>query len=408
MRLFVCLLAGVALLAAQPLPISTPEREGLSPERLARLHATFKKLTDEGSRAGAITMIVRNGKIADWQAYGYRDTAAKLPMEKDTICRIWSMTKVVTSVAALMLMEEGKFALDDPVDKYLPELKAMKVYRSGTAENPELVDPARPMTVKHLFTHTSGLTYGGGSGAISEIYRKVKPFEVQSLKEYIGKVAQLPLIANPGDKYEYGMSTDVLGALVERVSDMPFDRFVETRILQPLKMNDTSFVLPAEKRSRFAKTYTTKDKRLAEQGRSPELPNEFTVPFGGMGLYSTIGDYARFAQVLLNGGQLDGVRLLSRKTVELMTANHLNHMSRQTIAGSESDGFGLGGSVRIDLAKGSSLGSVGEFGWGGAASTYFRIDPKERTAALLFMQYMPYDSATLKLFSTLFYQAIAD
>src|SRR6185503_7360313 len=252
----------------------------------------------------------------------------------------------------------------------------------------------------------TGLRYAGGDDAVAELYKRAKVFEVNSLKEFAGKAAQLPLDFNPGDKYEYGMSIDVLGYVVEVASDMPFDRFVKTRTLAPLKMQDTFFVVPAEKRSRVAKTYNTKDGKLVE--RQPEKFEDTAVPFGGMGLYSTIGDYARFAQMLLNGGQLDGARLLSRKTVELMMANHLNHMAKPTIGDDDAEGFGLGGSVRIDLAKGGALGSVGSFGWGGAASTFYRIDPKERTVALLFMQYMPFDSATLKDFSTLFYQSIAD
>ena len=395
-----------AFLRAQPLPVSTPQAEGFSPERLARLHQTFDQMSQQGKRAGAITLIVRNGKIADWQNYGYRDRDARLPMEKDTICRIWSMTKTISSVAAVILVEEGKLTLEDRVDAYIPEFKNVKVFRGGTADDPDLAKPSRPMTIKHLLTHTSGLRYPGGDGPLAELYKRAKVFEVNSLKEFAAKAAQIPLDFNPGDKYEYGMSIDVLGYVVQVVSDMPFDRFVKTRILDPLRMQDTSFVVPAEKRSRVAKTYNTKDGKLVE--REPEKFEDTAVPFGGMGLYSTIGDYARFAQMLLNGGQLDGTRVLSRKTVELMMVNHLNHMTKQTIGENDSEGFGLGGSVRIDLAKGSSLGSVGEFGWGGAASTYYRIDPKERTVALLFMQYMPYDSATLNQFSTLMYQSIAD
>jgi CubicO group peptidase (beta-lactamase class C family) len=407
MRKFLSLALFVAaLLRAQPLPISTPQAEGFSTDRLARLHQTFNQLTQQGKRAGAITLIVRNGKIADWQTYGYRDRDGHLPMEKDTICRIWSMTKTISSVAAMMLIEEGKLKLDDRVDTYLPEFKNVKVFRGGTADDPDLVKPSRPMTIKHLLTHTTGLRYAGGDDAVAELYKRAKVFEVGSLKEFSTKTAQLPLDFNPGDKYEYGVSIDVLGYVVEVASDMPFDRFVKTRILDPLKMQDTFFVVPSDKRSRVAKTYTTKDGKLVEKER--EKFEDTAVPFGGMGLYSTIGDYARFAQMLLNGGQLDGTRLLSRKTVELMMANHLNHMAKQTIGDDDAEGFGLGGSVRIDLAKGNSLGSVGSFGWGGAASTFYRIDPKEHTVALLFMQYMPFDSATLKQFSTLFYQSIAD
>jgi CubicO group peptidase (beta-lactamase class C family) len=407
MRLTICLIGFAILAAAQPLPVSTPEKEGLSSERLDRLHSRFDQMVRDGTRAGAITMIVRNGKIVDWKAYGYRDLGSRLPMEKDTICRIWSMSKLITSVAAMMLVEEGKLTLADPVDRYVPELKGMKVLKGGTADNPILMDAGRPITIKHLLTHTSGLTYGWGDNPVSELYRRGKIFEVNSLKEFIGRVAKIPLVAEPGEKYNYGINTDVLGYVVQVASDMPFDDFVQKRILTPLKMHDTSFTLPKEKAERFAKTYTLKDGKLAETSLD-NVSFVDTVPFGGMGLYSTIGDYARFGQMLLNGGELEGSRLLSRKTVELMTANHLNHLKEPCIDSSCAYGFGLGGSVRIDIAKANIPGSLGQFGWNGAASTYFRMDPKERTVSLLFMQQMPFDSSTLDLFSTLFYQAIVD
>jgi CubicO group peptidase (beta-lactamase class C family) len=408
MRLLVCLFLFVSLLGSQPLPLSTPEKEGMSSERLARLHAAFERMVQDGKRSGAITMIVRNGKIADWKAYGFRDLERRTPMEKDTICRIWSMTKVITSVAAMLLIEEGKLTLNDPVHRYIPELKSMKVLTGGTADAPRVADAERPMTIKHLLTHTSGLTYGWGDSPVSQLYRRAKVFDVPGLREFAGKVATLPLVAHPGQKYNYGISSDVLGYVVQVVSDVPFDKFVQTRILTPLKMNDTFFVTPREKLQRVAKTYTVKEGKLAEQGTEADLSSLDTVPFGGMGLYSTIGDYARFAQMLLNGGQLDGVRLLSRKTVELMTVNHLNNLEVPHIGGSGAYGFGLGGSVRADMAKANIPGSIGQFGWDGAASTYFRIDPKERTAALLFQQHMPFDTPSLELFSTLFYQAIVD
>jgi CubicO group peptidase (beta-lactamase class C family) len=406
MRILLSLAAAGLLATAQPLPVSKPEAAGLSSARLDRLHQTFQKIASDGTRAGAITMIVRDGKIVDWQTYGSRDRAAGLPMEKDTICRIWSMTKSVTSVAAMILIEEGKLTLNDRVDTYIPEFKTMRVFRGGTVDDPDLAKPARPMTVKHLLTHTSGLSYGWGEGPIAEFYKRSKHFEAPTLQEFARRTARLPLIASPGEQYEYSISIDVLGYVVEVVSGMPFDQFVKTRILDPLKMQDTFFVLPADRKSRLAKTYTTKDGKLVET--TPESFETTTVPFGGMGLYSTIGDYARFAQMLANGGQLDGVRILGRKTVELMMVNHLNNLAKPTIGASGAEGFGLGGSVRVDLAKGNSPGTVGQFGWSGAASTYYRIDPKERSVVLCFMQYMPYDTATLDLFSTLYYQALVE
>jgi CubicO group peptidase (beta-lactamase class C family) len=407
MRLILCLMTLAAVAAAQPLPLSTPEKEGMSSERLDRLHARFQEMVDRQQRAGAITLVLRNGKITDWKTYGYRDLGRKLAMEKDTICRIWSMTKVITSVAVMLLVEEGKVTLADPVSKHIPELKNMRVLTGGTAGAPVLADATRPITVKHLLTHTSGLTYSWGNDPVPEIYRKVKIFEAANLKEFVGKVASVPLIAQPGEKYNYGINIDVLGYLVEVVSGMPFDRFVQERILTPLKMNDTHWVVPEEKLSRVAKTYTIKDGKLGETSME-ELNSTATVPYGGMGLYSTIGDYARFGQMLLNGGELDGARLLSRKTVELMTGNHLSTLKVPTIDPNGAYGFGLGGSVRLDIAKGETPGSLGQFGWDGAASTYFRMDPKEKLVTLLFQQYMPFDQPSLSLFSTLVYQAIVD
>jgi CubicO group peptidase (beta-lactamase class C family) len=393
-------------LAAQPLPVSQPAELGFSPERLGRLHAYFERQVSEGKRAGAIILIVRNGKIADWQTFGYRDLEAKLPMEKDTICRIYSMSKLVTSVAALQLLEEGRFQLDDPAEKYLPELKGLKVFTGGTAEEPKLADPKGPVTIKHLLTHTSGMVYGSmGTTPVHEISRTVNPFQATTLKDFVERAVRIPLIAEPGEQFNYSISTDVLGALVERVSGLPFGQVLQQRIFDRLGMADTSFDPPPVKRSRVARIY-----RIGSQGKLEPVPEDkfHGLASGGGGLYSTIGDYARFAQMLQNGGELNGVRILGRKTVELMMANHLNGLARQTLPWSESDGFGLGGSVRIDLAKGSRLGSAGEFGWAGMATTYVRLDPQEKTIALMYAQYLPMDSRLFDDFSTLFYQALVN
>lgn len=398
-------LAFAIALVAQPLPVSTPEKEGVSSERLKNLHARFDDFVKDGKRAGAITLVMRNGKIVDWKTYGYRDLEAKLPMEKDTICRIWSMTKVVTSVAVMMLVEEGKIVLADPVSKYIPEFKDVRVLTGGLADHPESVPAAKPITVKHLLTHTSGLTYTWGNDTVSELYRRAEIFDVPNLKAFVGKVAKIPLTAQPGEKFNYGINIDVLGYLVEVASGMPFDKFVETRITGPLQMKDTHFVLPKEKLSRLAKTYQVKDGKLVEADMGA-LKFNANVPFGGMGLYSTIGDYARFGQMLANYGQLNGTRLLGRKIVELMTVNHLNDLKVPSIDAIGAYGFGLGGSVHIDIAKGQIPGSIGDYGWDGAASTYFRMDPKEKLVALLFQQYMPFDKPSLELFSTLVNQAI--
>jgi CubicO group peptidase (beta-lactamase class C family) len=398
-----------ASMVPQPLPTSSPEKEGLSSERLDRLHALFNELVKQGKRAGAITLVMRNGKVVDWKTYGYRDLEAKLPMEEDTICRIWSMTKVVTSVAVMMLVEEGKIMLSDPVSKFIAEFEDVRVLTGGLADNPETVPVARPVTVEHLLTHTSGLTYFWGNDIVSELNRRAKIFEVANLREFVKTVAKIPLSAQPGEKFNYSISIDVLGYLVEVVSGMPFDQFVQTRITNPLQMKDTHFALPKDKVARLAKTYGLKEGKLVETDMAG-VGFSANVPFGGSGpgLYSTIENYARFGQMLLNYGQLNGVRLLGRKTVELMMVNHLNDLNGPSIDPIGAYGFGLGGSVHVDIAKGRIPGSVGDFGWDGAASTYFRMDPKEGVVALLFQQYMPFDKPNLELFSTLVNQSIVD
>ena len=392
--------------SASPLPLSTPEEEGFSKARLARLDDAMVALVRDGDHTGVIVLVARNGRIVDWRAWGLRDLETKLPMEKDTLCRIYSMTKVITSVAALALYEEGRFALNDPVQKYIPELKGMQVFAGGSPESPELVPAKSNITIKHLMTHTSGLIYPFGDSPVEKVWSKAnlfeKPYSV-TLRDWVARLRELPLASQPGAAWHYGVNSDVLGYLIEVVSGMPFDRFVEKRVLLPLLMSDTHFVLPEEKKSRAAGVYRKRD------GQDELVPYpEGMPPLGGMALWSTPGDYARFAQMLLNGGQLDGVRILGRKTVELMTANHLTHTDRPTTTPGGSEGFGLGGAVRIDLARGNSLGSVGSFGWSGAASTWFRIDPKEKLLLLIFQQRMPSEAAIYLRFSNLVYQALVD
>lgn len=398
------LLLAVSFLSAQPLPLSAPEKQGFSTERLAWLHRALTQKTQAKRPVGAVSMIVRNGHIVDWQTFGLRDAEAGLPMEKDTIFLIYSMTKTITSTAVMMLVEEGKLTLNDRVDTYIPAFKDLKVYKGGTVDRPELEALARPMTVKHLLTHTSGLSYGWGNDNLSAIYQKAKVFEVNSLEDFVNGLAKLPLSSQPGERYEYSVSIDVLGYLVQVASGQPFDEFVSQRILQPLRMNDTHFTVPEAKRARMAKVYGLRNGELrAQRGLDAK-----GVPFGGMGLYSTIGDYARFAQMLVNSGELDGVRLLSRTTVDLMMRNHLEGLAKPFREGDDSEGFGLGGSVRIKPALANRLGSEGLFGWDGAASTRFRVDRKEKLTYLLFTQWMPFDTDLLNLVDTLVYQAITD
>jgi CubicO group peptidase (beta-lactamase class C family) len=406
-----CLLAASGALADPPLPAASPESQGFSPERLERLHAHLKQVVDEGKYSGMVLLLARNGKLVDWQTYGLRDVEQRLPMEKDTIVRIYSMSKIVTSVAALILHEEGRLKLGDPVSKYLPALGKMQVMKGGTAKAPVLVPAKTPITIKHLLTHTAGFIYGFGTTPVDKVYQQGKHFDAASMDEFVALAAKLPLAFEPGTRFAYGINTDVLGAVVEKVSGQPFDVFVEQRISKPLGLVDTGYDVPAEKMGRLAKVYQKKDGRFAamepvaasfaEKGRG--------FPTGGAGMFSTAGDYARFAQMLLGGGELDGVRILGRKTVELMTTNHLNHLPRPTNEFSDADGFGLGVAVRLDLARSNQLGSEGQFGWSGAATTNVVMDPKEKLVGIVMAQHMPFNEHDLFWHvSTLTYQALVD
>ena len=397
--------------ADPPLPAAPPESQGFSPERLERLHGRLQSLVDQKKYSGMVMLLARNGKIVDWQTYGLRDVEQHLPMERDTIVRIYSMSKILTSVAALILLEEGKLKLGDPVSRYLPALDKPKVMTGGTAKAPVLVPAKAPITIKHLLTHTAGYVYGFGQAPIDKIYNQSGMFDATSLDAFVAVAAKLPLNHEPGTQFKYGINTDILGAVVEKVAGQPLDVFVDERICKPLGMVDTGYDVPAEKMARLAKVYHLKDgafaaldpvaSSFAEKGRG--------FPTGGAGMFSTSGDYARFAQMLLNGGQLDGVRILGRKTVETMTTNHLNGLKRVTNEFSDSDGFGLGVFVRLDVAKSNQLGSAGLFGWSGAATTGVAVDPQEKLVAILMAQHMPFNENDLiGTFSALAYQALVE
>ena len=316
----------------------------------------------------------------------------------------------------LILHEEGRLKLDDPISKYLPAFDKPKVMRGGTAKAPVLVAAKTPITVKHLLTHTSGYIYGFGKDPIDTIYNDAKMLQSPSTEVFLERASKMPLVQQPGQSFRYGISTDLLGAVVEKVSGQTLDAFIASRITGPLGMKETSFTVPAEKRGRVAKVYTTgKQGQLTEAkalvpGGVP-YPDEQgrLFPSGGGGMFSTIGDYARFGQMLLNGGALDGVRILGRKTVELMETNHLSGLTRETVDSNDYEGFGLGGSVRVSLARGARLGSVGQFGWSGAATTDFKIDPQEQLMTLVFTQHFPFNQHDLFWNAlTLTYAALVD
>ena len=400
----------MAVAARAQLPTTTPKSAGFDPARLEVLRATTKQFVDEGKHAGIITLLARDGKIVDFQAYGYRDLEHRLPMQRDTICRAYSMSKIITCVATLILFEEGRFNLDDPVANYLPELKEMKVWAGGTQQEPKLEPLKRPITVSHLLTHTSGLIYDfSGDDELTKLWRNADLWSGPGLTNFITKLSKLPLKHQPGDAYTYGVNQDVLGALVERVSGKRFGEFLERRIFQPLGMKDTGFDVPPAKLDRLAKTYKhgpdgrfVEDKPILETWPEPGRG----IEAGGSGIFSTAGDFARFAQMLCNQGTLGGQRILGRKTVELMTANHLVTLPNNQASGRQK-GFGYGVEVTTDLGQLSVPSSVGQFGWYGAATTYCQIDPKERIVAVAFAQHFPFNEHRFfAAFQTAYYQAL--
>lgn len=408
-------LASVLLLTAvsaiAQLPTVSPETAGFDPARLEVLHATTRRFVDEGKHAGIITLLARNGKLVDFQAYGYRDVERQLPMERDTICRAYSMSKIITCVGTLILVEDGRLKLDDPVAKYLPEFKELKVWTGGTADAPQLEPLKGPVTIKHLMTHTSGLYYdfSAANPDLAKLWRDADLWSGPNLTNFITKLAQLPLQHQPGEAWTYGLGQDVQGAVIERITGKTFGVFLDERIFRPLGMKDTGFDVPAEKMNRLAKTYTcgpdgsfVEDKPIIETWPEPGRG----IEGGGAGIFSTAGDFARFAQMLCDGGTLDGKRILGRKTIELMTANHTMTLPNNQAA-TRQKGFGLGVEVTTDLGRLSTPSSPGQYGWYGAATTYCQIDPEERIVALVFAQHFPYNEYDFfSAFQTGYYQAL--
>ena len=386
------------------LPRAVPEDMGMSTTRLERIKPVMQQWVDNGKIPGALTMIAREGRLVHFEKVGNQDIASEKPIEFDTIFRIYSMTKPITSVAVMMLYEQGLFQLNSPVSEFIPEFKDMKAYANhGDA----IIDTEREMTIKHLLTHTAGLIYGGEwDHPINQRYYEAD-FYGGDLKYMAKELGDIPLLHQPGEAWNYGMSTDVLGYLVEVVSGMPFAEFLKTRIFDPLGMVDTDFSVPENKAARYATLYEpTEDGGIKVLEDAPVSSGPLSFHHsGGAGLLSTAGDYLRFCQMMLNDGELDGVRLLGRKTVELITINHISN-DWQPLERTGC-GFGLGFAVVTDLADTHTLGSVGTYSWGGLASTVFWIDPMEELIAILMTQLIG-DSPFHAQFRVLTYQSIID
>jgi len=391
-----------------PLPIATPEDIGLSSAALTRLGTVLSGEVASGRVPGAVALIARRGRVAFFESFGRRDPANGAPMTKDTIFRIYSMTKPIVSVAAMMLWEEGRFLLNDPIAKYLPELADLKVAVQRGTEI-ELVPQARPITVQDLLRHTSGLTYEfRGSGPVHKMYMAAKIYNRhQSNADQVAALSKMPLLHQPGSKWEYSRSTDVLGRLVEVLSDLSLGDYLQRNILAPLGMIDTAFHVPMSEHARLAEAFA-KD---PDTGAGVQLIHVKEAPgfeSGGGGLVSTASDYARFLQLLLNGGRLDGVRLLSRKTVELMTADHLGPITGAPDLLLPGYGFGLGFAVRLQAGIAPVPGSIGQYFWGGLAGTTFWVDPAEQLFALMLIQAPGQRDYYRTLFRDLVYAAFAD
>ncbi len=419
LALLICLLALAARGMAQEFPTEKPEAAGMSTERLERISKAVQQSIDDKRIAGAVTLVARHGHVVWFKAQGMSDREASKPMRPDSIFRICSMSKPITSVAVMMLYEEGKFLLEDPISKYLPEFKDQKVLVKPANGKPYTIPATREITIRDLLRHTSGLTYNW-NGDLGPLYEKANvaagllPYD-GTIGDSVKRLAPLPLLFNPGERFEYSLSVDVLGRLVEVVSGKPLDEFFRTRIFEPLGMKDASFFPPENKLDRLTTAYTYYDEKGLN--RFPDTPiTEGTFSYsadypykgakklfsGGGGLTSTAEDYARFCQMMLNGGKWGNTRLLSRKSVELMTHDQLGKIGPEQAFGL---GFGVAG-VKTPLEE---LGTPGSYSWGGFFYTAFSIDPKEELVIVFMGQLHPTGGLTLdRQVQELAYAAIID
>jgi CubicO group peptidase (beta-lactamase class C family) len=396
-----------SLSLAEGFASSSPEAQGVSSERLELLSALSNKYVQEGRVSGIVNLVLRNGKIIHYEAAGQRGSDNDAAMEADDLFRIYSMTKPVTSVAAMQLYEQGKFQLSDPVTKFVPELKDLKVLNDDGQFEPV----TQVMTMHQLLMHTAGMSYGFNARVdlVDQMYVQADLSSATDLDEFVAKLAKLPLRSQPGERYHYSVAVDVTGLIVERISGQRLDKYIQEHILAPLEMNDTFFEVPESERDRFAQNHFINpetgalgnlDYAPAPYGyrKGVALSDYFDVTLfaGGAGLVSTAMDYARFAEMLRRGGELDGVRILGPKTVKFMTRNHLSEESMHAAWGQTPTadigrpgfGFGLGLGVVTDSAAIGVLGSDGEYNWGGAAGTIFWVDPVEELVVVSMIQLM--------------------
>jgi CubicO group peptidase (beta-lactamase class C family) len=391
-------LVAISLLALLAGCAAVPAGRGLDPARLDRAEAVVRADVEKKRIPGVVMLVARDGKVVKQSVLGHQDPQKGTPMQADSIFRLYSMTKPIVTVAAMILVEEGRMQLSDPVSQHIPDLKGLRVgvERDGKLE---LVPAAREATIQDLMRHTSGFTYGVfGKSLVKDLYTK---HDVDSTDhdnaQFVKKLAAVPLMYQPGTTWEYGRSTDVLGHVVERVSGQPLDRFLEERIFRPLGMKDTAFHVPPGKLARLAEPFPGGSAMLNVREKPKYLA-------GGQGLVGTAADYLRFAQMLLNGGELDGQRILAKKTVAHMTTDHLGAIRGPT----PGYGFGLGFTVRLADGQAPIAGSAGDYNWAGLGGTYFWVDPKERLVAVWMMQNIPLRTHYRNLYRNLVYGAMND
>ena len=388
-------LPSAVLRAGSPFPSASPSSEGFSSSRLEVMHGSLDRLVASGEYPGYVDLVVRDGKVVDFHAAGMRDLAAHAPMTTDTIVHIFSMSKLVTTVGFMKLVEDGRVKLSDPVEKYLPALAHRMVLTGGTVEKPILEPASHPITIRELLNHTAGYYYPAEWSADPvprQLMERADIFAATDLDDFVRRIAPLPLHQQPGTRFRYGIHLDILGAIIEKVTGQRFDQYLQQAVFDPLGMVDTGFRVPTAKRSRLAVLYERKDGVLTPiNGSFLGADPDSGFLSGGGGLFSTASDYARFAQMLLNGGSLDGVRILGRKTVELMTHDTLAGLADPHPSGQKDLGFGLGVRIVTDLGQSRHLGSPGMYGWDGAATTLYWIDPREHLVSILFTQHFPYN-----------------
>lgn len=405
----VLLFIGGLSLSAAPLPTASPEEVGVSSERLQTMHQFVENSIESHPLTGAVTLIARRGKIIDFRAYGYRDKLTGDVMQTDAIFALASMTKTIVSAGTMVLVEQGKIRLSDPVSRYLPELKRQRVYVSGEGADIQTRPARSAIQIRHLLTHTAGWAGNRGNSAIDRIYAQSNYREADSLEEFIANLARLPLQDDPGTAYVYGPSIDVLGALIERISGLPLQEFLDRHLFTPLGMEDTSFAVPLAKRDRLVSMFTRQNGKLAyARGLVEQGDMRRGYPSGGGGLYSTAADYFRFAQMLLNYGTFEGRSVLGKKTVESMMRNQTGFLGIKIKSNNRSEAYGFGGSVKIHPFFEKDMSSVGSYGWGGAYSTWYRIDPEEEFIAMFFSQQYPMASALMPPFANTAWQAIVE